>query len=138
MDQSRRDALKKLGIATGVGAVATTEWAKPVVNALVVPAHAQTTSGSGGGSLNVGLNTDSATVAVVEILSSTDYSGSTVLLVVSGSDVSSSVQSNSFFSGGSASSFTGSVTYFSFAASITVGQAYTVKVDGVSYSVTAV
>lgn len=49
IDQSRRDALKKLGIATGVGAAATTEWAKPVVNSIIVPAHAQTTSGSSGG-----------------------------------------------------------------------------------------
>ena len=94
MDQSRRDALKKLGLATGVGAVATTEWAKPVVNALVVPAHAQTTSGSSGGGSScpstlpgdispfqfdyeaVGSNY----VIVVGLTTSTDISGCTVTI----------------------------------------------------------
>lgn len=42
MDQSRREALKKLGIGTGVA------WAAPAVTVLVVPTHAQATSSSGG------------------------------------------------------------------------------------------
>jgi len=46
MEDFRRNALKKLGVVTGVGAFATTEWAKPVLNKLVVPAHAATTSAS--------------------------------------------------------------------------------------------
>jgi hypothetical protein len=67
IDQSRRDALKKLGIATGVGAAATTEWAKPVVNSIIVPAHAQTTSGSsggGGGGTGVGLPIPAGTYTI--------------------------------------------------------------------------
>jgi hypothetical protein len=45
-NKSRREALKKLCFFTGFGIAATTEWAKPIVNSIVVPAHAQTTSAS--------------------------------------------------------------------------------------------
>ena len=44
MDQSRRNALKKLGVGTSVA------WAAPAVTVLVVPQHAHATSSSGSGS----------------------------------------------------------------------------------------
>ena len=44
MENSRRRALKKLGVAAGAGVVASSEWAKPVIKGVIAPAHAQTTS----------------------------------------------------------------------------------------------
>ena len=38
---SRRDIVK--GIALGVGGVSVSQWSKPVVETIVLPAHAQTT-----------------------------------------------------------------------------------------------
>ena len=48
MDQSRRDALKKLGIGTGAA------WAAPAVTVLVVPQHAHATSSSSSSASAVG------------------------------------------------------------------------------------
>ena len=39
---SRRKILKQTTAAAGVVAVAQTEWAKPLVNSVILPAHAQT------------------------------------------------------------------------------------------------
>ncbi len=41
----RRDALKKTVTVGGVS-VALTSWTKPVVESVILPAHAQTTTGS--------------------------------------------------------------------------------------------
>lgn len=41
---SRRNLLKKTTAATGVVAVAQTDWAKPIVNSVILPAHAQTSA----------------------------------------------------------------------------------------------
>lgn len=40
----RRSLLKKTSLVAGVIAVSQTEWAKPVVNSIVLPAHAQTSA----------------------------------------------------------------------------------------------
>ncbi len=49
VDQSRRKALKKIAVGTAVaGALAvSSKWSKPVVNSVVLPAHAQATNGRG-------------------------------------------------------------------------------------------
>ncbi len=56
----RRNVVK--GLAVGVGGVSLSQWSKPVVETVVLPAHAQTTGGvrltepaQGGGSLNSSL-----------------------------------------------------------------------------------
>jgi len=41
--ESRRGVVK--GIALGVGGVSVTQWTKPVIETVVLPAHAQTTAG---------------------------------------------------------------------------------------------
>lgn len=41
---SRRSLLKKSTAAAGVVAVAQTDWAKPVINSIILPAHAQTSA----------------------------------------------------------------------------------------------
>jgi uncharacterized membrane protein len=130
MDQSRRDALKKLSIATGVGAAATTEWAKPVVNGIIVPAHAQTTSGSSGGSLSASdiSITGFGGITGITITSTTDYSGQAWSIVVAGTTYS-----------GTLSLFDGSTTLGSInpGANLTSGTAYSVTVAGQTLSVTA-
>ena len=39
---ARRDVVK--GIAVGVGGVSVSQWSKPIVETVVLPAHAQTTT----------------------------------------------------------------------------------------------
>jgi len=55
-DNSRRRALKTL--ALGTGAVVASKWNKPVVESVILPAHAQTSmllaAGGGGGAGNTG------------------------------------------------------------------------------------
>ncbi len=41
---SRRSLLKKTTAAAGVVAVAQSDWARPIVNSIVLPAHAQTSA----------------------------------------------------------------------------------------------
>ena len=49
---SRRTALKGLAIGGGIGAL--TQWSKPVVDAVVLPAHAQATvQAQGRGALTI-------------------------------------------------------------------------------------
>lgn len=40
----RRNLLKKTALAAGVIAASQTEWAKPLVNSIILPAHAQTSA----------------------------------------------------------------------------------------------
>ncbi len=49
VDQSRRKALKKIAVGTAVaGALAvSSKWTKPVVNSVILPAHAQATNVEG-------------------------------------------------------------------------------------------
>ena len=116
VNKSRREALKKLGIATGVGAVATTEWSKPVMNALVVPAHAQTTSGSSPSTpLSAISNIDVVTQGSngegrLRIFSTSDYTGATITNFTAGAGTISSFDNTGFIS---ASNF----SYFTFTAS---------------------
>ncbi len=42
--QGRRNIVK--GIAVGAGSVTISQWSKPVVETVVLPAHAQTTAGT--------------------------------------------------------------------------------------------
>ena len=131
-DQSRRDALKKLAIATGVGAAATTEWAKPVVNGIIVPAHAQTTSGSSS-SFNItgsvvaaaGLNYKLSINTVDDLSAATvtlDFGGNgSVAMTYSAANSTSSVEV--FLSTGNEVS-----------SPISSGNTYTFVVDGTSYS----
>lgn len=60
VNKSRREALKKLGIGTGVA------WAAPAVTVLVVPTHAQATSSSA----STGLN---GSELVTSIMTRTEY-----------------------------------------------------------------
>ncbi|HHB76531.1 MAG TPA: twin-arginine translocation signal domain-containing protein [Desulfobulbus sp.] len=49
VDQSRRKALKKMAVGTAVaGTLAvSSKWSKPVVNSIILPAHAQATNAQG-------------------------------------------------------------------------------------------
>jgi len=49
VNQSRRKALKKIAVGTAVaGALAvSSKWTKPVVNSVILPAHAQATNAQG-------------------------------------------------------------------------------------------
>ena len=55
-ENSRRKALKALTL--GTGAVMASQWSKPVVESVILPAHAQTSlliaAGGGSGSGNTG------------------------------------------------------------------------------------
>jgi hypothetical protein len=58
-DKTRRGVVK--GVALGVGGLTLTHWSKPVVENVVLPAHAQTSpggrinqAGSGGNTLTFG------------------------------------------------------------------------------------
>ena len=42
--EPRRRFMKKAGAIAGVAAVSQTEWAKPVINSVMLPAHAQTST----------------------------------------------------------------------------------------------
>lgn len=45
-DQRRRGVVKG-GVALGIGGVTLSQWSKPVVETVVLPAHAQTSPGGG-------------------------------------------------------------------------------------------
>ena len=129
-NESRRSALKKLGLGTGAVYVA------PAVTALVVPKHATATStssssGSSAGGLNVSVWRDSASHGTFEITSTTDYSGATFVLSIDGAAILT--QGNPLF--------TGTTTMFGFttSADFTSGTStFSGSVDGTAVSGTVV
>lgn len=134
IDKSRRDALKKLGIATGVGAAATTEWANPVVNSIILPAHAQTTSGSSSSAPLAAVSSvvvlrNGTKMGTMRVLSTSDYTGATIASFTVGTATISSFTATGFFSGGPFS-------YFQFTTSVdfSVGDNYSLDINGTTYT----
>ena len=127
---TRRAALKKLGITSGAA------WVAPTVATLVVPKHATATStssssGSSAGGLIVSVWRDSASHGTFEITSTTDYSGATFVLSIDGAAILT--HGNPLF--------TGTTTMFGFttAADFTSGTStFSGSVDGTAVSGTVV
>jgi hypothetical protein len=128
--ESRRNAIKKLGITSGAA------WVAPAVTALVVPKHASATSVSASGSsdfssiLSVStISPPGVTTNVALVLSSaTDYSGLTASLSIGGAPAT--LDAVSFTPAGPMS-----MTQWEFtASSVTVGDTYSAVVDGRTYT----
>lgn len=132
MNDSRRKALKKLGLTSGA------IWAAPVVTGLVVPQHATATSVSGGSGvdftsmISVELISPPGVTSNVAIVvsSATDYSGLTASLSIGG--VSATFDRVSFVPGPD-------FTQWEFTAvSVSSGNSYSAVVDGSPYTGTVV
>ena len=72
-DDSRRSLLKKLAVGGLAGAAMPSQWSRPVIDSVVLPAHAQTSditirAGGGGGSAPGPVPADSITDKIMEIL----------------------------------------------------------------------
>ena len=143
MTQSRRDALKKLGIGTGVA------WSAPAVTALVVPQHATAASSSSSSSssfdestLTPGSTLEFASTSApgilialeVKITSLNDASGATVSVLYSSTPVSLTYYKTT---GGGGAPY---VYYFISSAetyAVTSGTSYSVTVNSTTFTVQA-
>ena len=116
MEESRRSALKKVGLATGA------VWAAPAVTSLVVPRHASATSVSntfdgtltlypaGDSFSNLQITSETVTATSVSLFDGRTFRGSALF---------------------------GGTAVWQFGTSVTVGETYVVTINGTGYNVEA-
>jgi len=113
MEESRRSALKKLGLTTGA------VWAAPVVTSLIVPKHAAATSNTFDGTLTL-FATGRASSRLT--ISSTTVTAKVVSIV--------DVGNGTMVDGSSGAAW-------DFNATVAVGTTYVVNINGTAYNVEA-